>query len=170
MEIKTNYFKAVSLIFIFCEEIPDSAENLITRLPSTNYFPGWMLVISSHIKAFSLPALKQEDSCWYLYSQYLVLFFILSSKLNTNCPIFYYTTGCPTKHDPHGFCLISLATNILEIHWKGGMHSFVWSTETFLYNIREPRYKQIKIGYQISKCWNIGKSSVWKSETAAIYE
>ena len=37
------------------------------------------------------------------------------------------------------FCLISLATNMLEswhiIHWKGGIHSFVWSTKTFLYDI-----------------------------------
>ena len=43
------------------------------------------------------------------------------------------------------FCLISLATNLLESwdinHWKGGIHSFVWSTKTFLYNIWEPRYK-----------------------------
>ena len=71
-------------------------------------------------------------------------------------------TGCPTKHDLHGFCLISLATNMLEswdiIHWKGGIHSFVWSTKTFLYDIREPRYKQIKMGYRISKCLNIGQS------------
>ena len=70
-------------------------------------------------------------------------------------------TGCPTKHDPHGFCLISLAKNLLEcwdvIHWKGGIHSFVWSTKTFLYDIREPRYNQIKMGYQISKCLNIGQ-------------
>ena len=82
-------------------------------------------------------------------------------------------TGCPTKHDPHGFCLISLATNMLEIwdiiYWKGGIPSFVWSTKTFLYDIREPRYKQIKMGYQISKCLNMGKYSVWKSDTAAIY-
>ena len=72
------------------------------------------------------------------------------------------TTGCPTKHDPHDFCLISLGTIMLEswgiIHWKGGIHSFVWSTKTFLYDIWEPRYKQIKMGYQISKCLNIGQS------------
>ena len=53
-------------------------------------------------------------------------------------------------------------TNMLEswdiIHWKGGIHSFVWSTKTFLYDIWEPRYKQIKMGYQISKCLNIGQS------------
>ena len=71
-------------------------------------------------------------------------------------------TGCPTKHYPLAFCLISLAINMLEsldiIHCKGGLQSFVWSTKTFLYDIREPRYKQIKMGYQISKCLNIGQS------------
>ena len=77
------------------------------------------------------------------------------------------------KKMSHSFCLISLATNMLEswdiTHWKGGIHSFIWSTKTFLYNIRELRYKQIKMEYQISKCLNIEKSSVWKSDTAAIY-
>ena len=60
------------------------------------------------------------------------------------------------------FCLIPLATNMLEswdiIHWKGGIHSFVWSTNTFLFDIQELRDKQIKRGYQISKCLNIGQS------------
>ena len=64
------------------------------------------------------------------------------------------------------FCIISLVTNMLEgrdiIHWKGGIHSFVWSTKTFLYDIWEPRYKQNKIGYQISKCLNIGQSQCLK--------
>ena len=57
------------------------------------------------------------------------------------------------KKMSHSFCLISLATHMLEswykIHWEGGIHSFVWST-TFLYDIREPRYEQINMGYQIS--------------------
>ena len=61
----------------------------------------------------------------------------------------------------HRFCLISLTKNILEgwdiIHLKGDIHSFVWSTKTFLYYIREPRYKQIKMGYWISKCLNMGQ-------------
>ena len=43
----------------------------------------------------------------------------------------------------HSFCLISLATNLQEgwdiIHWKGGIHSFIWSTKTYLYDIWEPR-------------------------------
>ena len=44
------------------------------------------------------------------------------------------------------------------INWIGGIHSFVLNTKTVLYNIRGPRYKQIKMGYQISKCLNIGQS------------
>ena len=77
------------------------------------------------------------------------------------------------KKMSRSFCLISLATNMQEswdiIHWKGGIHSFVWSTKTFLYDIREPRYMQIRMGYQISKCLNIGKSSALKSDSATIY-
>ena len=53
------------------------------------------------------------------------------------------------------FGLFSLATNILEgwdiIHLNGGIQSSVWSTKTFLYDIREPRYKQIKIGFRFQK-------------------
>ena len=36
--------------------------------------------------------------------------------------------------------------------------------KTFLYDITEPRYKQIKIGYQISKILFTGQSSVLKSD------
>ena len=46
---------------------------------------------------------------------------------------------------PRSFGLISLSTNILEgwgiFHLKGGIHSFVWCSKTFLYDIRELRYK-----------------------------
>ena len=48
-------------------------------------------------------------------------------------------------------CLFSMATNMLEgydiFHLKGGIHSSVWSAKPFWYNIREPRYKQIKMAY-----------------------
>ena len=46
---------------------------------------------------------------------------------------------------------------------KGGIYSSVWCTKNLLYDIRELRYKQIKMGYQISKIFNIGQSSVLKS-------
>ena len=58
------------------------------------------------------------------------------------------------------FCLISPATNMLEGYdiflLKGGIHSFIWSTKTFLYDMRELRYKQNKIGYHISRISNNG--------------
>ena len=66
------------------------------------------------------------------------------------------------------FGLLFLATNILEgsdiINLKGGIHSSVWSTKTFFYDAREPRYKQIKMGYQISKISDIGQSNVLNSD------
>ena len=62
----------------------------------------------------------------------------------------------------------SLATYMLEswdlYHSKGEIHSSVWSTKTFLYDIREPRKKKIKMGYHISKFLNIGQSSFLKSD------
>ena len=78
------------------------------------------------------------------------------------------------------FGLISLATNMLEgwdiNHLKGRLHSSVWTTKKFLHNIREPRYKPIKIGSQISKLSDIGPSNFLNSNvpycftyTSAIY-
>ena len=61
-----------------------------------------------------------------------------------------------------------MATNRLEgldiFHLKGEINSSIWSTKTFLYEIRKPRYKNIKMGYHISKFLNIGQSSVLKSD------
>ena len=51
-----------------------------------------------------------------------------------------------------------------KIHLKKKIHNSVWGTKTFLYDIREPRYKQIKMGYQISKVLDIGQSSALKSD------
>ena len=91
----------------------------------------------------------------------LSVLFVNPSKLSHNC------TGCPEKNVPQ-FCLISPATNMLEgwkiFHLNGGIHRSVWSTKTFLCDIREPRYKQIKMGYQISEVLYIGQSSALKSD------
>ena len=66
------------------------------------------------------------------------------------------------------FCVTFLATNMQEgwdiIHLKGEVHSSVWSTKTFLYDIRKLRYKQIKMGYQITKVLDIGQSCSLKSD------
>ena len=65
----------------------------------------------------------------------------------------FLTTGCFKKNFTLGISIISPAINMLEgwdiLHLKGGIHSSVWSTKIFLYNIREPRYNQNKIGYKI---------------------
>ena len=104
---------------------------------------------------------------WYESNHYfLVLKFTVILKLEL-CSQEYFKyskendTVCPKKEQHKALCsfrLISLATNRDIIYWKGGIHSFVWSTKTFLYDIREPRYKQIKMGYHISKCLNFGQS------------
>ena len=53
----------------------------------------------------------------------------------------------------------SPTTKIIEgwyiFYIKGGTHSSVLSTKTSLYDIRAPRYKQTKIGYQILKFDNL---------------
>ena len=54
------------------------------------------------------------------------------------------------------------------INLKGEIHSSVWSTKTFLYAIREPRYKQNNIGYQISRILDNDQSNIVKSDTTAI--
>ena len=67
------------------------------------------------------------------------------------------------------FCLICLVRNILEawsiFHLKGGIYRSIWSTKTFLYDIREPRYKRNNMEYHISKFLNIKQSCVLKTET-----
>ena len=70
--------------------------------------------------------------------------------------------GVSLKTWPFDFCLIYMATSTPEgwyiFHLKGEIHSSVWSTKTFLYFFREPRYKQNNMGYQISRIWNYEQS------------
>ena len=44
---------------------------------------------------------------------------------------------------------------------KGDIHSFVSSTNSFLCDIGEPRYKQNKMGYQISRIRNNVSLQSW---------
>ena len=39
-------------------------------------------------------------------------------------------------------------------HMKSGIRRFIWSTKTFLYDIREPRYKENNLRYQKSRDGN----------------
>ena len=77
-------------------------------------------------------------------------------------------TGCPKKNASKIVWIISPTTNMLEgwdiFNLKGGIHCSVWSTKTFLYNIREPRYEQNNMGYQISMIWNDKQSNILKSQ------
>ena len=47
-------------------------------------------------------------------------------------------------------------------HLKGGIHSSVLSTKTFFYDIRNMRYKLIKMENQIWKILDIGQAFVLK--------
>ena len=68
-----------------------------------------------------------------------------------------------------GISIISPAINLLEgwdiSHLKSENRSSVWSTKTFLNDIREVSYEQNNMEYKISK-----QCSILKSETAVIYE
>ena len=83
-------------------------------------------------------------------------------------PKYWTSTGCPKKR-PLWFCLISLVRNILEswsiFHLKSGIHRSIWSTWTFLYNIRELRCKRNNKEYHTSKFLNIEQSSVSKTDS-----
>ena len=75
------------------------------------------------------------------------------------------------KNAPPIICLISLATCMLEgqdiFHLKGGIHSFVLSTSSFLCDIGEPRYEQNKMGYQISRIRNTVLLQCWQRKHPA---
>ena len=80
----------------------------------------------------------------------------ISEKLsNTQFLYFSYVLGCWTtyrvfqKNFTLDISIISPAINKLEgwdiLDLKGGIHSSILSTKTLLYDIREPRCKQIKM-------------------------
>ena len=68
--------------------------------------------------------------------------------INTNSYPQLYEMSC-------SFCLISSATNRVKgwyiFHVKGGKHSSIWSTKTFVYDDGRARNKQNNMGYQTSK-------------------
>ena len=52
------------------------------------------------------------------------------------------------------------------LHLKSEIHSSVWSTKTFLYDIRELRYEQSIMDYQILRILDNDQSDIVKSDTA----
>ena len=72
-----------------------------------------------------------------------------------------HDTGCFKKNFTLGISIIFPVINMLEgygiFHLKGGIHSSVLSTKTFFYDIRNLRYKLIKMENQIWKILDIGQ-------------
>ena len=100
---------------------------------------------------------RSRNKCTYIGQTKLrnfkftqIMAFFVVSKL--------YIIQCVQTKMSRSFCLFLQLQGWDIFHLKGGIHSSVWSTKTFLYDIRGPRCKQIKMGYQISKCLNIGQS------------
>ena len=64
-------------------------------------------------------------------------------------------SGCLKKNFTLGIYLISPAIYMLEcwhiLHLKVGIYRSVWSTKTFLHDIREPRYKQNNMGIRFQE-------------------
>ena len=56
---------------------------------------------------------------------------------------------------PHSFCVISMARNMPEgrdvIHSKGEIHSSVWSTKTFTYDIKSRDISKSKWGIRFQR-------------------
>ena len=77
------------------------------------------------------------------------------------------------KNFTHGISIISLVINMLEdwgiSHLKGGINSYVWNTKIFLYDIREQRYKQNNLSYQIWRIWINEQSYSLQSAPTALY-
>ena len=74
-------------------------------------------------------------TCIFAYLHSCILVYLHTCMITYLHTCILHTTGCPTKHYPLGFCLISLATNMLEsqdiIHQKGGIHCSVLSKKNF---------------------------------------
>ena len=73
----------------------------------------------------------------------------------------------------HNLCLISLVRNILEgwdvSHIKGDILRHVSSSNQFLYNTREPKYKQNNRGHQISEFLLLDIPYLFTSNSAPWY-
>ena len=124
---------------------------------------GISYVYLGHISDISQVYLRylsdtSQPYVWHILGEILVylrhiLYLMHISGISRVYLIYVLGTGCLKKTAPLQFCLISLVRNILEgwyiFHFKGGIHRSIWSTKTFLYDIREPRYKLNNIGYHI---------------------
>ena len=93
-----------------------------------------------------------------------VLFQLLWPWYSGNDRMTIYT-GCPKKNVPKIVWMISPAANMLDgwdiSYLRGGIYSSDWSTKTFMWDIRELRYMEIKIGYHNYKFQILVHYSSW---------
>ena len=121
------------------------------------------IVANHNIFGNQMVARKDILVRWYSLSRPYLIFTLLILDL------LWLMYRVSQKNAPKIVWIISLATNMLDScdisHLKNGICSSVWSTKTFLYDIREPRYKRNNMEYHISKFLNIEQSSVMKTDT-----
>ena len=128
------YFKDNSLVFKNTWPIQDAFyEYWVGKLKQErgdNW--GWIYNYFQCGKVKLSPSYKFWKLKWYL------------RRSNTGClkkkgDLFYDQYFHQIKHKAAGYIF----------YLKDGIQSSVWSTKKILYDIREPRYKQIKMGYHI---------------------
>ena len=130
-------------IFVFSPQLflPSSASTQLnsnqTKTECQPYF---------HLDPAPHPATHLEQKITHGYFKIIQDYFKDASRLiqgyrvpKKKCDLLYAQYLRQIKHKSGWFV----------VHFKDGVHSFVWSTQTFLCDIREPRCKQNNIGYQI---------------------
>ena len=114
--------------------------------------PLWLLSLLSKVKVKSTSSLRPKT--WSLTKTRFMCMGLIKTLKQPNCWFWWnmviiklkllFTNGV-YKTPNFGVWLISLLTNRLEgcckFHLKGRIYRSVWSTKTFLFNIREPRYQ-----------------------------
>ena len=99
--------------------------------------------------------LQRKDRKVYFLKTYILLSVFSNRSIQgaKKWDLFYDQYLHQIKHNSAGYIF----------YLKGWIHTSVWSTKKFLYDIRKPRYKQIKAGYQNLKKMDIRQSRVMNS-------
>ena len=160
--VKATYILATFEARIFA--ISGLSQLLLTQFWPNFIVKGWAKKPHESFDKFTCRNIWSRGRKWVPVGKIQFLaFFILWSKVKKlkenmenyvlkKCNFWFSWIVNNTGHKKrlcHLFCLISQATNMLEgsdiFHVKGGISSFIWSTTTFLYDIREPGSKQNNI-------------------------
>ena len=113
----------------------DYGVQLVNGVSVLNGFLAQFMVIFSCFWSFFAAYLCNFSTFVVCLKQFLHLL----SNLQVNFNELKGGTKKTSLNSQHRFYLISLTKNMLEgwdiIHWKGGIHSFVLSTKTCMYDI-----------------------------------